>query len=162
MRIGVISDTHITDKTKDLPKEIYTAFKNVDLILHAGDLVDLTVLKKLKTICKDVKAVYGNMDSPEVKSKLCEKEIIQIGKFKIALIHGWGNPAKLIEALPEKFTLDKPDIIVFGHSHYPVNEKYNGILFFNPGSLMDKIFAPFNSYGIIEINDSIKTEIIKV
>ena len=162
MKIGVISDTHITNKATDLPKEIYSAFKNVDLILHAGDFIDISVINKLKNICKDFRGVYGNMDSGEIKNTLPEKQVIQIGKFKIGLIHGWGNPAKLIQDLPAKFKEDKLDVIVFGHAHYPVNEKHNGILFFNPGSLTDKIFASFNSYGIIEINDSIKAEIMKL
>ena len=54
------------------------------------------------------------------------------------------------------------DVIVFGHSHSPVNELRDGILFFNPGSPTDKIFAKYNSYGILTINKEIKGEIIRL
>lgn len=162
MKIGVISDTHISSGAEDLPQEIIEAFKGVDMIIHAGDLIDLSVLDKLKNICGNVKVVCGNMDTPQAKKKLPEKEIIKAGNFKIGLMHGRGHPAGLIELLTNEFKEDKVDIIIFGHSHYPVNEKRGDILYFNPGSLTDKVFAPYNSYGIIEINDKIKAKIVKM
>lgn len=161
MKIGVISDTHIPERAQDLPKEVYLAFKNVDLIIHAGDLVSIDVLNSLNKICP-VKAVYGNMDSPEVKKTLKQKEIISIGNFKIGLIHGEGHPSVLIHLLKKTFD-QKLDIIVFGHSHSPINEKQSSTLFFNPGSPTDTIFSPYRSYGIIEISDNnIKAEIVRL
>lgn len=158
MRIGVISDTHIKNQNEALPKVICQEFKSVDMILHAGDLVKISVLDELKKFA-EVKAVVGNMDYPEVVSSLPKKELIKIGKFQIGLIHGYGPPEGLIERISKEFG-DDMDAIVFGHSHRPVNELIDGILFFNPGSPTDKIFAPYNSFGIIEINDKIKAKII--
>jgi len=160
MRIGVISDTHIKESIKELPKVILDDFKKVDLILHAGDLVNIAVLDELKRMAQ-TKAVVGNMDFPEVERVLAKKEIIKIGGFKIGLIHGYGPPDGLIERIKREFE-PGVDMVVFGHSHRPVNELIGGVLFFNPGSPTDKIFAPFNSYGIIEINDKIKASIIKL
>ncbi|MFH1622426.1 MAG: metallophosphoesterase family protein [Candidatus Omnitrophota bacterium] len=160
MKIGVISDTHIPEKTPEIPKEIYSAFKNVDLILHAGDLVSLDVISSLEKICP-VKAVYGNMDRPESRQVLKDKEIIEVGKFKIGLIHGRGNPANLINFVKSAFK-EKMDIIVFGHSHAPFNEKIEGTLFFNPGSSTVTVFSPYRSYGIIEIGDKIKAKILRL
>ena len=77
MRIGVISDTHVADKAWQLPDKIAQDFKGVDMIIHAGDLVDLSVLEKLKLFCPDVRAVCGNMDPAEISKVLAEKEIIQ-------------------------------------------------------------------------------------
>jgi len=162
MKIGVISDTHIPDRSKDLPLKILNDFKNLDMIIHAGDLIDLSVLDKLKNICPQVKAVWGNMDPAEVRKKLPEKEVFKVLNYKIGLTHGYGHPQKLIELMQEIFKHDKVDIIIFGHSHNPVNEYRNNILYFNPGSLTDKIFSIYNSYGIIEINDKIKARIIKL
>lgn len=162
MRIGVISDTHIPDRAEDLPREILEEFKKVDMIIHAGDLVNLSVLDKLKSICRNVKAVWGNMDPEEVKEKLAEKEIITVGKYKIGIMHGYGAPHKLISLLFSIFKEDNVNVIIFGHSHYSVNEKKNDILFFNPGSLTDKIFSQYNSYGIIEINDKIEAKIVRI
>jgi len=161
MRIGVISDTHIPDAIDELPQKIYEDFKKVDLIIHAGDIVSLDTLNKLKKI-KMVEAVYGNMDYPEVRKVLNQKEIINVGRFKIGIFHGRGAPSGLVELLKREFKNDKVDCIIFGHSHNPVNMVSDGVLFFNPGSVTDKVFAPYNSYGILEIGDKIIGEIIKL
>ena len=162
IKIGVIADTHIPDRSKSIPKEILEAFKNVDMVLHAGDLVDLKVLDELRRVCSNVKAVWGNMDPQEARKKLNAKEIIQAGRYKIGLMHGYGAPTKLVEILNEEFKNDKVDVIVFGHAHSAYNEKKGEILFFNPGSPTDKAFSPYNSYGIIEVNDKIEAKIIKI
>ncbi|MFC1675368.1 metallophosphoesterase family protein [Candidatus Omnitrophota bacterium] len=162
MIIGVISDTHINRKSITLPAAVSEAFKGVDMIVHAGDLVDLSVLDALRSICKEVKSVWGNMDPNQVRAKLPEKEIISAGRFKIGLMHGRGNPACLVELLTQEFKDDSVDLIIFGHSHSPFNEKIGDVLFFNPGSATDKIFAPYNSVGIIEAGDKLKARIVKI
>jgi putative phosphoesterase len=162
MRIGVISDTHVADKAWQLPDKIAQDFKGVDMIIHAGDLVDLSVLEKLKLLCPDVRAVCGNMDPAEISKVLAEKEIIQAGKFKIGLMHGRGAPSGLPDLLTETFRADKVDLIIFGHSHNPFNEQRSGVILFNPGSATDKVYAAYNSYGIIEVNDKIETRIVKL
>lgn len=162
MKIGVIADTHIPDREKEIPRQILEAFKDMDMVIHAGDFIDLSVLDKLKTVCKDVKAVWGNMDPYEVRKQLPEKEIVRVGNHKIGIMHGYGPPNGLIGLLGEIFKEEDVDIIIFGHSHSAVNEKRGDILYFNPGSATDKIFALYNSYGIIEINDKIKARIIKI
>ena len=162
IRIGVISDTHIPDRAKEIPKEILDAFKKVDLIIHAGDLVSLSVINQLKGSCENIKAVWGNMDPDEVRVKLPDKEVFRAGKYKFGLMHGYGSPSKLTEQLSSVFKNDLVDVVIFGHSHWPLNEKIGKILFFNPGSATDKVFAPYNSYGIIEVNDKIEAKIIKI
>ncbi|MBI5144682.1 MAG: metallophosphoesterase [Candidatus Omnitrophica bacterium] len=162
MKIGVISDTHIPTAAKELPQEILLALKGVDLIIHAGDLVELSVLEQLKALSVNVKAVYGNMDSAQVKKVLPEKEVFKTGNFKIGLMHGYGHPNNLMDLIPQAFKNDSVDLIIFGHSHQALNERKDNMLYFNPGSPTDKIFAPYNSYGIIEINDKIEARIIRI
>jgi putative phosphoesterase len=162
MKIGVISDTHIPLRAKDLPEQIMSVFKGMDMVIHAGDLEDPEVLKKLKLVCSNVKAVWGNMDPEEVKRSLPEKLVIKAGKYRIGLMHGYGAPANLVNVLLTAFKDDAVDLIIFGHSHCPFNEKRQDILFFNPGSATDKVFSPYNSYGIIEINDEIKANIVRI
>lgn len=163
MKIGVISDTHVpSNAAQKIPQKVLEAFRNVDMIIHAGDILDLAVIDALKNVCPNVKAVCGNMDSEEAKKILPQKEILKIGKYKIGIMHGYGHPNSLIELLEKEFKSDKVDVIVFGHSHNPFNEKKYDIIFFNPGSPTDKVFAPYNSYGIIEINGGIQTKIIKI
>jgi hypothetical protein len=160
MRIGVISDTHIPRVCPGLPAEVIKAFDGVDLILCAGDLVEIQVLRDLEKIAKTT-AVYGNMDEPEVRNALREKEIIKIGGFIIGLVHGHGTAPNITNYVKNQFT-EKVDAIVFGHSHMPLNETKNGILFFNPGSPTDRIFAKYNSCGILTVTGKIKGEIIKI
>lgn len=162
MKIGVIADTHIPDRAKGLPPKVLEAFKKVDMVIHAGDLVEACVLDELKSVCKDVRGVWGNMDPYEIRKELPEKAVIVIGGHKIGVMHGYGNPASLIDILKEAFAKDKVDMVIFGHSHSATNEKKDGIIYFNPGSPTDKIFAAQNSYGIIEINDKITSKIVKI
>ncbi|GAH81612.1 unnamed protein product, partial [marine sediment metagenome] len=82
MKIGIISDTHIPVSASALPGKVIEYFSGTDLILHAGDFIDLAVLEELKRI-SSVEAVRGNMDPPEVKQILPRKKIIPVGSFKI-------------------------------------------------------------------------------
>ena len=149
-RILVLSDTHIPRTVQDLPEEIYREAADADRIFHAGDFVETELFEKLKKT-KETKAVYGNMDSRALREMLKAKEVIQIGKMKIGLIHGYGSPRELMETVRGEF--GAVNAIVFGHSHTPTNMVKEGVLFFNPGSPTDKVFAAYNSYGILEVDD---------
>lgn len=159
IRVGVISDTHIPKAASDLPQIVYDKFQNVDMILHAGDLVEYSVFEKLLKIAP-THAVSGNMDMDYVRASLPQKDIINAGGFKIGLIHGWGPPNRIQDVIAKEF--GKVDVIVFGHSHSSFNEVIKGTLFFNPGSPTDKIFATQNSFGILEINSDIKGSIVRL
>lgn len=161
MKILVLADTHLPKAAPDLPQQIYDEIKNVDMIFHAGDFVEKYLLEKLATF-KETKAVYGNMDSRVLHETLNPKEIIEIGKIRIGLIHGYGAPGLLLETVKNEFNKDI-DAIVFGHSHAATNFVKDKILFFNPGSPTDKVFASYNSYGILEVTDTkIEGKIIKL
>ncbi|MBN1871486.1 MAG: metallophosphoesterase family protein, partial [Candidatus Omnitrophica bacterium] len=160
MKIGVLSDTHIPLAANELPQKVIDAFRGMDLILHAGDLVEYSVLKLLEKLAK-TEAVCGNMDSLDLRKVLPNKKIIRAGNFSIGLIHGYGPPFNLPSRIRKEF-VEHVDAIVFGHSHSPMNKVMDGILFFNPGSATDKVFAKYNSYGILTLNDTIKGEVIKI
>ena len=102
------------------------------------------------------------MDPNEVRKEIPEKEIIAVENYKIGVMHGYGNPANLIQIMSKEFKDSGVNIIIFGHSHSPLNNTKAGILFFNPGSPTDRIFSPYNSYGIIEINDKIDARIVRL
>jgi putative phosphoesterase len=161
MKIGVISDTHIANKNEHVPRIILDVFRQMDMVLHAGDMVDLRVVDELRSVCPKVVAVAGNMDQDDVKEKYQQKEIIKAAGYKIGLMHGCGSPVNLVELLKDSFKEEKPDIIVFGHSHKPMNEFIGDVLFFNPGSATD-FLAEYNSYGIIELGTEINARIIKI
>ena len=156
--IGVISDTHLSGFDAGLARIVAEHFKDVDFILHAGDLVDLRVLDIFAGF--EVKAVSGNMDNTQVKEIYPEQLIIEIKGFSIGLVHGWGSPLGIEEKISRK--LGNMNCVVYGHTHKPANYKKNGILFFNPGSAMDKRFAETRSIGILEIDKEIKGRIISI
>jgi len=165
--IGVISDTHVhSEEDLDTIKQIFSKyFSNVDLLLHAGDLVDLSVYDWLNKQVETI-AVSGNMDYPEVTGKLPQKRIIEADKFRIGLIHGWGPPNGLTTRIRRAFTgFDgklEVDCIVFGHTHSALNKMIDGLLFFNPGAPVDKRFAAYNSVGFLKINGKIEGSIEKI
>ena len=161
MRIGVISDTHIPDRCEHIPKAVLDAFKHVELIVHAGDIVNLEAVEELKSVCPRVLAVAGNMDSQAVVKKFPVKEVFEISGFKLCLMHGRGALVNLVELLKDTFKAEKPNVIIFGHSHKAMNKFVDGVLFFNPGSATDCLSGGA-SYGIIEINTSINAKIIKI
>ncbi len=148
--IGVISDTHIPDRSEHIPRIVLDAFKQVDLIIHAGDLVNLGVIEELKSVCAKVVVVAGNMDQEAVKNKYPVKQVLEIFGKKIGLMHGAGPALNLLELLKDAFKEDDCDLIIFGHSHKSMNERIGAVLFFNPGSATDPT-AAYNSYGIIEL-----------
>jgi putative phosphoesterase len=158
MKIGVISDTHLRHYDERLKGIVEEYFQDVEIILHAGDLVALEVLDVFAG--KEVKAVYGNMDGDDIRNRLSEKMLIELGGFRIGLIHGWGMPFGLEKKLRKQF--DQIDCLVYGHTHHACNRYKDGVLYFNPGSAMDKRFAKKNTIGILEIGDKITGRIIDV
>ena len=143
MKVGLISDTHLS--SGKMPQAVVDAFQGVDLILHAGDVVTLPVLRHLESIAP-VAAVQGNMDMPGVRLKLPLKRVIQAEGHRIGLIHGHhlSNPNQVLappldfpsihDYLLTEFQDEKIDCIVYGHTHQAHLETYRGVLIINPGS----------------------------
>ncbi len=159
MKIGVISDTHLRSPTTRFFSLLRKYLSDVDLIIHAGDIVSLKIIEILSDFAR-TEAVLGNMDSVELSSILEPKKILHLSGFNIGIIHGWGSPDGITERIRKEF--ENVDAIIFGHTHSPLNEKREGVLFFNPGSPFDTIYAPFNSIGIIRIEEDLKGEIIRL
>ena len=76
------------------------------------------------------------------------------------MIHGWGNPKTVADVVGREFT--GVDAIVFGHSHEAMNKKRGHVLYFNPGSPTDRIFASYTSYGMLEVDKGIRGKIIRL
>jgi putative phosphoesterase len=93
MKIGIIADTHVRLPTQELRELLAGPFQDVEMILHAGDLIELPVLEAFGD--KKVLAVWGNHDWTSVRRKLPKKRIIEAGRFKIGLIHGGGESQNL-------------------------------------------------------------------
>lgn len=134
MIIGIISDTHISERAKKLPKEIFEHFSDVDLIIHCGDVTSESVLTELKKI-SELLVVSGNMDYMNYP----KEHELKIENFKIGIIHGnqihpRGNTLKMKYLCLEK----NWDVLISGHTHVPMIKEIplenKKILLLNPGS----------------------------
>jgi len=164
MRILVISDTHIPTAASRLSLLVEEEAKKSDCCIHAGDFVSYSAYEALSNL-KKTYAVCGNMDQDRLKAELPKQRILEFEGIKLALTHGSGHPANLIDYIGSQFRsdLEKIDIFVFGHSHCATNKEIDGKVYFNPGSPTDKVFASYRSYGILEITGTkIERRIVKI
>ncbi len=161
MRIGVVSDTHIPARSRQLPLELFIKFDGVDLILHAGDVVEEYVLNELSAIAP-VEAVAGNMDSRALHNRLGRKKILELAGYRIGLTHGDGgtDKQKTPQRALQSFEQDSVDCIIFGHSHQPYHETIHGILLFNPGSPTDRRREPRHSCGLLIVEKTITAQLL--
>jgi putative phosphoesterase len=139
MRIGLLSDTHIPEVEKALPPEVMEAFRNVDLILHAGDIYISSVLDELEKIAP-VLAARGDDDYGNVVSdkRVKEKHILKLEGQTLWLIHEKRDfdifTYQLSKNYQEQDRQNPPDIVVFGHYHHTFVQHDRGVLLVNPGS----------------------------
>lgn len=158
MKVGVVSDTHLGGVTQDF-QWIYDQYlAGVDMILHAGDIVSVNVVEFLEN--DNFHGVYGNMDPLEMRSILPDRLVLDIGGYRVGLIHGWGSSEGLEERIRPIF--HDVDVIVYGHSHKAVNHVKGGILFFNPGTATGYSSSGTHSIGMLEFGDTISGTIIPI
>ncbi len=158
MKIGVLSDTHLRRVTKEL-EEIYDKYlADKDLVLHAGDIVSTEVVDFLDR--KTFYGVHGNMDPVEVKEVLPARRIIDLGPLRIGLIHGGGSADGLEERVITQF--HDVDVVVYGHSHIPANHVKDGVLMFNPGTATGFTYSGVHTIGVLDVNDVVRGEIIRL
>ena len=113
MLIGLISDTHIPDRAKEIPQKVIDAFKDVDLILHAGDLTSMEVIEELEKIAP-VMAIQGNMDRVN-GIDLPKARVIKAEDLRIGLVHGEVYPRADTQQLLYLARQLDADILVSGH-----------------------------------------------
>lgn len=129
-RIGVLSDTHGL-----LDARILEHFANVNEIWHAGDIGSTEVLQRLREF-KPTRAVYGNMDSGDVRYSLSEFYRFQVENVNVLMTHIGGYPGKYNPWLIPMFKKDTPQLFVCGHSHI-LKIQYDNtwhMLTMNPGA----------------------------
>ncbi len=148
--IGILSDTHINSLSPWFTKQVQLAFTNCSIILHAGDLTDISILTAFEG--KEIHAVHGNMCEGSSYNSLPTEKIITIEGHTIGLCHGAGARHNIEERMWNLFPT--ADCIVYGHTHIAVNHTLAKTLFVNPGSFAatGRHGAP-GSYAILTINE---------
>jgi hypothetical protein len=140
--VGVISDTH-----GRLPKPVLTIFKDLDLIVHAGDIGKQEILESLAQIAPVI-AVRGNMDMGNWANQLPENEVVQISQMSLCVIHD----VTKINLIPDT---NRCQILVSGHTHRPMVKKSPEVLSLNPGSAAQPRYGYPASVGLLRIKGKV-------
>ncbi len=162
MKVGVLSDTHISIKSRYLPGEIFTIFKGADLIIHCGDICVINVIEELETIAP-VHAVAGNVDPFGIYNRFGDEKKIEVEDITILITHGNQGVSSALENVKKR--AGDADLIIFGHSHSPYSGKFQNTYFFNPGSPTDYkrpgIYRKQPSVGLLTIEGTnIESQVI--
>lgn len=120
------------------------ALRTADLIVHAGDFSEASVLAELREL-GPVAAVHGNVDSAELRRELPESLSLDLEGATLAVIHDAGPAKGRLERLRARFP--DADVVLFGHSHIPLHEERDGFAIFNPGSPTERRRSPNRSMG---------------
>lgn len=155
MRVGIVSDTHLYGKRTGLPGALIEGLQGVELILHAGDWISVEIVEAMEKIAP-VESVAGNNDGLDIIERFGRQKMLELTGYRIGLIHGDGYRGTTEQRAFQAFSQDKPDAVIFGHSHIPYMEKREGILLFNPGSPTDKRRQPRYSFGIMELGSTME------
>jgi putative phosphoesterase len=157
MKVAVFADTHIPKRAKDLPPAAYNRLADVSAIIHAGDVIAQSFLDGLNRFAP-VYAVLGNNDHD---LKLPERLELCLEQVQIAVVHDSGPRKGRAQRLRKWFP--EAQVVVFGHSHIPVNENSEGLLIFNPGSPTDRRRQPKHTMGILHISSGcVSAEVVEL
>jgi putative phosphoesterase len=150
VRLLVLSDTHIPDFAKRLPAGLLPELRRTDLVLHAGDVTSPEVLDELASFAP-VHVALGNGDGLGVAAWGATPEVrLDLDGVGVAMVHDSGPSPGRERRLAKQF----PDarLIVFGHSHIPIDGAYEGIRLLNPGSPTWKRRQPAPTYAVVHIS----------
>ncbi|GIH03076.1 phosphoesterase [Rhizocola hellebori] len=140
-----MADTHVPARARDLPEQLWAAVDAADVVVHAGDWVDVGTLDALSRRSQRLIAVYGNNDGAALRARLPEIDYADLEGVRIAVVHETG-PAAGRESRCQALFPDS-DVLFFGHSHIPWDTTTpNGLRLLNPGSPTDRRRQPHATY----------------
>jgi putative phosphoesterase len=161
LRIVVLGDTHIPDFAKELPSVLRPHLGRADLILHTGDVTRAFVLDELAAFAP-VRVALGNNDRPDVATWGAEPVVeLDVDGVRITMIHDSGRRDGRERRLRRQF----PDarVIVFGHSHIPVDAELEGVRYLNPGSPTWKRRQPEPTFARVTISGGqVRTRVVSL
>jgi len=160
VRLLVIADTHVPARARDLPAPVWSAVAAADVVVHAGDWVDVALLDALEAALHPrgarLIAVYGNNDGPALRARLPEVARVELGGVRFAVVHETGAAAGRERRCAAAFPDD--DVLVFGHSHIPwdttaTRADGTALRLLNPGSPTDRRRQPTYTWMTTQIAD---------
>jgi putative phosphoesterase len=158
VRLLVLADTHLPKRAKDLPPVVWEAVDQADLVVHAGDWVDVTLLDALEER-GPVLGCWGNNDGPPLRARLPEVARATIEGVRLAVVHetgaSTGRERRMAAAYPDD------DVLVFGHSHIPWDTVApSGLRLLNPGSPTDRRRQPHGTYLTMTVADGALHDVV--
>lgn len=159
MRVVALSDTHAPRRWKSCPPRVAGLLAGADVILHAGDVCVPSVIDELSAYAP-VRVVKGNNDGPDLDAP--ETLELELGGLRVGMIHDSGPAKGRLARMRRRFP--EADLVVFGHSHIPLDESEAGFRIFNPGSPTDRRRQPHGTVGVLRIEggELVAAEIVPV
>jgi uncharacterized protein len=150
MRVVALADTHAPRRWRGCPPPVAEHLRGADLILHAGDVCTAGVLDELAGYAPVV-AVYGNNDGPDVAAWGAPETLeMDLDGLPAAMIHDAGPARGRNARMRRRFPA--AELVVYGHSHIPLDQAASGIRIFNPGSPTDRRRQPHGTVGVLQIS----------
>jgi putative phosphoesterase len=150
VRVVVLSDTHAPRRWKSCPPRVAEHLRAADVILHGGDVCTAGVLDELAEYAP-VHVVLGNNDGPDVEAWGAPETLeLELAGLRVAMIHDSGQADGRAARMHRRFPT--ADLVVFGHSHIPMDRTESGVRIFNPGSPTDRRRQPHGTIGLLRID----------
>mgnify|MGYP002143744611 FL=1 len=158
MRLLLISDTHVPRRARDLPAPVWDQVANADVVIHAGDWVDVALLDELEQRAARLVACWGNNDGADLRARLPERADVVLGGVRFTVTHETGASAgrdnRMARVYPDT------DVLVFGHSHIPWDSTAaTGLRLLNPGSPTDRRRQPHCTYMTATVDDGVLADV---
>ena len=158
MRLLLIADTHVPKRARDLPAAVWDEVGAADVVVHAGDWVDVALLDELESRSTRLVACWGNNDGPDLRARLTERVDVTLGGVRFTVVHETGGAQGRETRMAGRYP--DTDVLVFGHSHIPWDSTApSGLRLLNPGSPTDRRRQPFCTYMTAVVADGTLHEV---
>ncbi|HEU0087217.1 MAG TPA: metallophosphoesterase [Pseudonocardiaceae bacterium] len=163
LRLLILADTHVPTRARDLPEQVWGEVERADVVLHAGDWVEVELLDRMQQQAARLIGVYGNNDGPRLRARLPKVARVELGGLRVAVVHetgtALGREDRCARAYPDV------DLLVFGHSHIPWDTVTpsagapSGLRLVNPGSPTDRRRQPHGTFVTAVADDGVLRDV---
>jgi len=159
VRLLLIADTHVPNRARGLPAQLWDEVAQADVVFHAGDWVAPELLDKLESRAARLVACWGNNDGPALRARLPERADVTLAGLRFTVVHetgaASGREARMSRLYPDS------EVLVFGHSHIPWDTTTKtGLRLLNPGSPTDRRRQPFCSYLTAGVENGTLSDVV--
>jgi putative phosphoesterase len=159
MRLLLTADTHVPTRARDLPARLWDEIARADVVVHAGDWVDVALLDAFEARAARLVGCSGNNDGESIRARLPERADVTLGGVRLTVVHETGAAAGRDNRMSTRYP--DADVLVFGHSHIPWDTtSATGLRLLNPGSPTDRRRQPFCTYMTAKVVRGVLSELV--